>query len=126
MAREELLKYGKDYLSDLITACCKIESLHLNFVKESIKALEQEDALDKAKAEMLEEILSHSGTGEEAIQAYADGLKKGLEILDKYIAKDKGLITNNDLESTANLDVTTIKTPFINTNLESEEELERE
>lgn len=40
--------------------------------------------LDKIRTEILEEVVSHSGTGEEVIQAYADGLKKGLEILDKY------------------------------------------
>ncbi len=48
------------------------------------KALDQEPVLDKIRVEMFEEMLSHSGTGEEAIQAYADGLKKGLEIFDKY------------------------------------------
>lgn len=42
MTREELLRYGKEYLHDLETACCKIGELHLNFVRESIKALEQE------------------------------------------------------------------------------------
>ena len=40
--------------------------------------------IDKIRAEMYEEMLSHSGTGEEVIQAYTDGLKKGLEIIDKY------------------------------------------
>lgn len=44
----------------------------------------ERDVLDKIRAEMLEEMIPHSGTGEEVIQAYADGLKKGLEILDKY------------------------------------------
>jgi hypothetical protein len=53
----------------------------------AIKALEQEPILDKVRAEMFEEMLSHSGTGEEVIQAYADGLKKGLEIIDKYKAE---------------------------------------
>lgn len=42
MTREKLLRYGKEYLHDLETACCKIDELHLNFVRESIKALEQE------------------------------------------------------------------------------------
>ena len=50
----------------------------------AIKALKQEPVIDKIRAEMLEEMLSHSGTGEEVIQAYADGLKKGLDIIDKY------------------------------------------
>jgi hypothetical protein len=44
----------------------------------------QEPILGKIKAEIVEEMLSHSGTGEEVIQAYADGLKKGLAIIDKY------------------------------------------
>lgn len=44
----------------------------------------EREVLDKIRAEMLEEMIPHSGTGEEVIQAYADGLKKGLEILDKY------------------------------------------
>jgi hypothetical protein len=50
---------------------------------------EQEPMLDKARAEMLEEMLSHSGTGEEVIQAYVDGLKKGVDILDKYKAESE-------------------------------------
>jgi len=50
----------------------------------NIKELEQEPVLDKIRAEIREEMLSHSGTGEEVIQAYADGLKKGLKIIDKY------------------------------------------
>jgi hypothetical protein len=53
-------------------------------VADAIKAIEQEPVLDKVRAEILEEMLSHSGTGEEVIQAYVDGLKKGLEIIDKY------------------------------------------
>lgn len=52
-----------------------------------LELLEQEPILDKARAEMFEEMQSHSGTGEEAIQAYADGIKKGLDILDKYKAE---------------------------------------
>ena len=50
----------------------------------AIKALKQEPIIDKIRAEIMEEMLLHSGTGEETIQAYADGLKKGLDILDKY------------------------------------------
>lgn len=49
----------------------------------------QEPILDKIRAEMLEEMLSHSGTGEEVIQAYADGLKKGLEFIDKHKAESE-------------------------------------
>ena len=75
-------------------------------VADAIKALEQETfinkpccisgevcehdknvVLDKIRAEIFEEMFSHSGTGEEVIQAYSDGLKKGLEIFDKYNGK---------------------------------------
>lgn len=45
--------------------------------------------LKKIRVEMLEERISHSGTGEEVIQAYADGLEKGLEILDKYMSESE-------------------------------------
>ena len=45
--------------------------------------------LKKIRVEMLEEMISHSGTGEEVIQAYADGLEKGLEILDKYMSESE-------------------------------------
>ena len=47
------------------------------------------DVLDKIRAEIIEEIISHSGTGEEVIQAYADGLKKGLRIIDKYAESEE-------------------------------------
>lgn len=50
----------------------------------AIKALEQEDVLGKVRAEIESEIISHSGTGEEVIQAYVDGLLKAVEIIDKY------------------------------------------
>lgn len=48
------------------------------------KALEQDNVLEKVRAEIESEIISHSGTGEEVIQAYADGLLKAVEIIDKY------------------------------------------
>jgi hypothetical protein len=56
-------------------------------IKASVKS--QEPILDKIRAEMFEEMLSHSGTGEEVIQAYANGLKKGLDIIDKYKAESE-------------------------------------
>lgn len=46
--------------------------------------------LDKIRAEMFVEMPTYSGTSEEAIQAYADGLKKGLDIIDKYKAESDG------------------------------------
>ena len=51
--------------------------------------LEQQSVLDKIRAEMFEEMASHSGTGEEVIQAYADGLNEGIQIIDKYKAEVK-------------------------------------
>lgn len=55
-----------------------------------LELLEQEPVLDKIRAEIEEEILIHSGTGEEVIQAYVDGLNKGLQIIDKYKAERSG------------------------------------
>lgn len=61
------------------------------FIDGAIKKLKDRDCvLDKIRAEIREEMLSHSGTGEEVIQAYADGLKKGLKIIDKYKAESEG------------------------------------
>lgn len=78
MTIEEAIKWLKDHHSiDLNT---QDDEAH----RMAIQALEKESILDKIRAEMFEEMLSHSGTGEEVIQAYVDGLKKGLDILDKY------------------------------------------
>ena len=54
---------------------------------EKIRKMEEKRLLDKIRAEIFEEMFSHSETGEEVIQAYSDGLKKGLEIFDKYNGK---------------------------------------
>ena len=53
MTREEAIAYGNDYYRDLISACCKIDEKHKEFVKMSLKALEQEpceDAISRADA----------------------------------------------------------------------------
>lgn len=44
ITREEVIAYGKDYYRDLITACCEIDEKHKEFVRMSLKALEQEPA----------------------------------------------------------------------------------
>ena len=74
--REDALNCFKNKLEN--------EVFGAKYNKLALEALEQASILDKIRAEILEEMLSHSGTGEEVIQAYADGLKKGLDILDKY------------------------------------------
>ena len=45
--------------------------------------------LEDIKAEIMAEIISHSGTGEEVLQAYVDGLHKSIEFIDKYISGEK-------------------------------------
>lgn len=108
MTREELLRYGKEYLHDLETACCKIGELHLNFVRESIKALEQEtvsrevydheyllrkeldfklakldDVLDKIRAEMVD-------LGQRTMNDNrANGIWTCVDIIDKYKAESE-------------------------------------
>ena len=49
----------------------------------------EREVLDKIRAEISAEIYIHSGTGEEVIQAYDDGLKRGLYIIDKYKAESE-------------------------------------
>lgn len=60
--------------------------------KMAIKALEQEPVLDKISAEIFAEMQYHSGTGEEVIQAYADGLHNAIRIIDKYKAESEKTI----------------------------------
>jgi len=100
MTREERIRYLKGLLK---CELCEEESTKIckscdnrrigssakcyDALADAIKALEQASILDKIRAEMFEEMQSHSGTGEEVIQAYADGVKKGLDILDKYKAE---------------------------------------
>ena len=86
MTREEAIGHIKDVICENNTIKPSIvvfeqekEALYM-----AIKALEQEPILDKIRADMIEEMLSHSGTGEEVIQAYVEGLKKGVDILDEY------------------------------------------
>jgi hypothetical protein len=111
MTREEAISLLAQVNKILVNSNSWLENTHepLNMAFDmAIKALEQEPfinkpcvssgvcehdknkVLDKLRAEMLEEMLSHSGTGEEVIQAYADGLKKGLEFIDKYKAESEG------------------------------------
>ena len=52
MTSGEAIAYGNDYYRDLITACCEIDKKHKEFVKKSLKALEQESVLDKIRAEI--------------------------------------------------------------------------
>jgi hypothetical protein len=59
-------------------------------VADAIKALEQKPVLDKIRAEIFAEMQYHSGTGEEVIQAYADGLHNAIRIIDKCKAESEG------------------------------------
>lgn len=85
MTREELLRYGKKYLHDLETACCKIGKLHLNFVRESIKALEQEQ---KSEWEHDHEIL----------KAYSNGANEVLDKIRDEIEDWQTDVRDNDAE----------------------------
>ena len=62
----------------------------IEWMKVAIKTMEQEPILDKIRAEILDEAISHSGTGEEVIQAYVDGLNRALKIIDKYKSESEG------------------------------------
>ena len=72
-----------------IKPCKKCATEHRQLAEWLKELKESRMVLDKIRAEMREEMLYHSGTGEEVIQAYADGLKKGLDIIDKYKAESE-------------------------------------
>lgn len=84
---EKTYKYAKKYANSPILSVRDIDRCMDAISKGEI---EQEPILDKIRSEMFKERLSHSGTGEEVIQAYADGLKKGIEIIDKYRGESYG------------------------------------
>ena len=63
------------------------------------EALEQKDALDKARGEIENTMKYQYATGD---NQYAEGFEKSLEIIDKYSTEDKELTTNNDLEPEKN------------------------
>ncbi|MDT3387705.1 MAG: hypothetical protein LIR46_08105 [Bacteroidota bacterium] len=84
ISREQAKEAIRDKFKDLPSR------VEINTILNELPSItRQEPVIDKIRAEIVEEILSHSGTGEETIQAYADGLKKGLDILDKYKAKSE-------------------------------------
>ena len=84
ISKKELIRYGKDYLSDLVTACCSISDIHKEFVRESIKALEQESAIDKIRAEIVD--LGQCTMNDNR----ASGIWACRDIIDKYKAESEG------------------------------------
>lgn len=87
--KAELILHGDRVVTDSIEPLPQEPFINKPCVSEKQCEHDKNVVLDKVRAEMLEEMLSHSGTGEEVIQAYVDGLKKGLDILDKYKAESK-------------------------------------
>ena len=60
----------------------------IDFLNEVPTVTEQEivkSHLEKLKKEIQQEAVSHSGTGEEVIQAYVDGLVKVMKMIDKTL-----------------------------------------
>lgn len=84
-------KYGKLIYSDTDSVVSKDDSLCMY---DHAKEILEGNIIDKIRAEILEEMLSHSGTGEEVIQAYADGLHKAIELIDKYQAESEDTENN--------------------------------
>ena len=80
----EYKKTKNSYISSGIALVLGMLNDEPTFTEQELKSDGANEVLNQLRAEMLLEILSHSGTDEEVIQAYADGLKKGLDILDKY------------------------------------------
>ncbi len=59
----------------------KIDELQHQLEEQAVKA---ESILDKIRAEIEAEMEYHSETGDEVVQAYADGLHNALRIIDKH------------------------------------------
>lgn len=103
MTREELIRYGKDYLNDLENYCCKISNnKHMEFVRKSIKALEQEPILDKIRAEIEQNAypIVH-GVNNHELGMTLYGI---LQIIDKYKTENEDNMTDikNLIIETAN------------------------
>jgi hypothetical protein len=56
MNLEEAIAYGNDYYRDLVTACCEIDEKHKEFVRMSLKALEQESLCDRLAREYISKV----------------------------------------------------------------------
>lgn len=89
MTREKAIEILKEIIDEgwLISdfdKCTAIDACEM-----AIEALEQEHILDKIKAEIFAEMQYHSGTGDEVVQAYADGLHNSIRIIDKYKSKSE-------------------------------------
>ena len=59
MTEQMAIEYGKDYLKDLICACCKVEDTHKEFVRFSIEALEKQSMVN----EILNELQQYRAIG---------------------------------------------------------------
>ena len=59
MTEQMAIEYGKDYLKDLICACCKVEDTHKEFVRLSIQALEKQSMVN----EILNELKQYRAIG---------------------------------------------------------------
>ena len=71
MTEQMAIEYGKDYLKDLICACCKVEDTHKEFVRLSIDALEKQSMVN----EILNELKQYRAIGTvEEIQRMKDHL----------------------------------------------------
>lgn len=79
MTREEALSYGNDYYTDLISACCKIDKKHKEFVKMSIKALEQEPCEDAISRQDVWFKLTNGAYDGETTEQFIDRIAKEIE-----------------------------------------------
>lgn len=75
MTEQMAIEYGKDYLKDLICACCKVEDTHKEFVRFSIEALEKQSMVN----EILNELKQYRAIGTvDELQALKEKSEKGL------------------------------------------------
>lgn len=89
MTNEELIRYGKDYLHDLETACCSISDTHKEFVRESIKSLEQQPCDDCVSRKAVIDAIYANGVWENEYNLTSSRIKKAVENLSSVQPKPK-------------------------------------
>lgn len=79
--------YGCDYENASCenrecSGCSFAECSHSQVMQIPTADVIEQSKVDKAITEIKQDMIAHSGTGEEVTQAYCDGLKKALEYLE--------------------------------------------
>ncbi|MGN0352405.1 MAG: hypothetical protein ACI4ES_12200 [Roseburia sp.] len=109
MTEQEAVRYGEEYLHDLFCAACKVEDKHKDFVRMSIKALEeiqqyraigltpeQIEAMQGHNTALIEELAEYQAIG--TVEECREAVEKQTEIRNKAIDDFKDAIVQKFTE----------------------------